>query len=155
MLVLCTILVILGVIGSVVPLLPGVPLIFAGILIFAWSTGFTVVDGRFVIIAFALMIASAVLDWVAGSIGARRYGASPAGVTGALIGGIAGLFLMGPWGIIMGTFVGALAGEVLAGRSLDRALRVGWGSVVGLLAGTIARLVIALTLAIMFFVKVF
>lgn len=155
MLIVAGILVATGVVGSVLPLLPGVPLIFGGILLYGWATKFTVVDGRFIALALGLTVLSAVLDWVAGSLGARRYGATSRGVIGALVGGIVGLLTMGPVGIFIGTFLGAVMGELLMGRSANEAMRAGWGSLLGLVAGTLARLAIAISLAVMFFSRVF
>src|SRR5690606_22520530 len=136
MLILSSILIVLGVVGSVLPLLPGVPLVFAGILLYGWATGFTVINGSFVALAFGLTLLSLVLDWVAGSLGARRYGATTWGVLGAMVGGVVGLLAFGPFGIIAGTFFGAMLGELLMGRAASAAMRAGWGSLLGLLIGT-------------------
>lgn len=154
MLIVASILVVLGVVGSVLPLLPGVPLIFIGYLLYGWATQFTVISGGLVLLALGLTVLSGILDWVAGSLGARRFGASPRGMLGALVGGIAGLFISGPIGIIAGTFIGAVLGELATGRTADEAMRAGWGSVLGLLLGTVARFVIAVTLAVLFFIRV-
>lgn len=154
-LIIASVLVLVGLAGSVLPLLPGVPLIFIGILIYGWATHFMLLEVGFIALALVLTILAAVIDWVAGSLGARRYGASRWGVAGALLGGLVGVVTVGPLGLILGTFIGALLGEVLAGRTTGEAVRAGWGSLLGLVGGTAVRFAIALTLTVMFFMKVF
>jgi hypothetical protein len=133
-----------GVAGSVVPLLPGPPLVLAGVLLYAWLTDFTVIGaGRLAILA-GLLALSYPLDYLAGALGVRRFGGSAWAVWGALAGAVVGVFFGIP-GIVLGPLAGAIAGELLRGRRLDESVKAGWGALVGLALGGLARL--GLTLA--------
>jgi uncharacterized protein len=134
-----------GIVGSVVPWMPGPLFVVAGALVWALATDFqTLGAGRLAILA-ALAALAFVLDLVVGAVGARRYGASRLGMAGAAAGAVLGLFF-GPVGLIVGCVVGAVAGELLHGADLRQSVRSGAGAVVGLLAGLAADLVVSLTM---------
>lgn len=134
-----------GLVGSVVPWMPGPLFILAGAVVWAFATDFQALGwGRLAILA-ALAVLSFLLDFLAGAIGARRYGASRWGVVGAILGAVVGLFL-GPLGLIAGCVVGAVAGELARGADLAGGVRSGLGALVGLLAGLLADLVLAITM---------
>ncbi len=132
-------LVVAGIAGTIVPLLPGAPLVFLGLVVAAWIDDFRKV-GWFTLTLLALLtlLAYAVDLW-ATRHGARRVGASGWALLGALLGGIAGLFFALP-GLILGPFLGAFAGEYLARRDLRQAGRAGLGTWLGLLLSTAGRL---------------
>lgn len=132
-------LVIAGFIGMVIPALPGPLLLFGGLFMAAWAEDFRHVGMPTLIVLGLLCLLAMVLDFIAGALGAKRYGASAAAVTGALIGAILGVFL-GPAGLLLGPFVGAMAGELLTGRALGQAGRSGWGATLGMLLGVVAKL---------------
>jgi len=129
----------LGVVGCIVPALPGVPLAYAGLWLLH-ATDRVQFSWQFLLIWGIVVVIVQVLDYIVPAWGTKKYGGSKAGVWGSTIGLIIGLF-MGPWGIILGPFVGAVVGELLSGKQTRDALRAGWGSFVGLLAGTILKLV--------------
>jgi uncharacterized protein YqgC (DUF456 family) len=134
-----------GLVGSVVPWLPGPLFIVAGALVWAVATDFeTLGVGRLLILG-GLAAAAFLLDFVVGALGAQRYGASRWGVVGALVGGVVGLFF-GPLGLIFGCIVGAVVGELVRGSDLERGIRSGVGAAVGLLAGLAADLVVSITM---------
>jgi uncharacterized protein YqgC (DUF456 family) len=134
-----------GLVGSVLPWLPGPLFILAGAVVWAVATDFeTVGVGRLVILG-ALAALGFLLDFILGALGARRYGASRWGIIGAIVGAIVGLFL-GPFGLILGCVAGAVAGEMLGGADLEGGVRSGFGALVGLLAGLVAELVVAITM---------
>jgi uncharacterized protein YqgC (DUF456 family) len=134
-----------GLVGSVLPWLPGPVLILAGALLWAFVTHFETLGwGRLAILA-GLAAVSAVLGFLAAALGARRYGASRWGVAGALIGGLVGIFF-GPLGLLIGCVAGAVTGELLRGTGLAGSVRSGVGSLVGLLAGLAADLVVSVTM---------
>ena len=136
------ILVVIGVAGTVLPALPGTPLVFGGLILAAWADGFTRV-GWGTLVALGLLTAlSFIAEFAAASLGTQRAGASRAAVVGATAGMIIGLFLGLP-GILLGPFVGAAAGELAAGRGIAQAGRAGAGAWVGLLLGTISKLALA------------
>ncbi len=134
-----------GLVGSILPWLPGPVLILAGALLWAFATDFETLGwGRLAILA-GLTAVSAVLGFLAAALGARRYGASRWGVAGALVGAVAGIFF-GPLGLLIGCMAGAVAGELLRGADLAGSLRSGVGAMVGLLAGLVADLVVSVTM---------
>jgi uncharacterized protein len=140
---------IVGLAGSVIPFLPGTPLIFAGALVYAFATGFTPVGaGRLAILA-ALAILAYVLEHVAGALGARRYGGSRWAVMGAILGALVGLFF-GPLGLVVGPIVGAVALELSRSGHLERSVRSGFGTLVGMVAGVVANFVLALIMIALF-----
>jgi uncharacterized protein YqgC (DUF456 family) len=140
--VVAALLVIVGIAGTVLPVLPGVAFVFGGLLLAAWADGFQRV-GAFTVAILGILTALAVAaDFMASAFGAKKMGASPRAVAGATIGAIVGIFFGLP-GLVLGPFVGAVAGELSANRELRHAGRAGLGTWVGLLLGSIAKLVLA------------
>ena len=141
-LALAAILVIIGVLGTVLPVLPGVLLVFGGLFLAAWAQDFTRVGwvGLGVIGVLALLAFAA--DFVASLLGAKRVGASPKALIGAAIGGFIGVFFGLP-GILLGPFLGAVIGELIARGGLKQATKVGVGTWLGLLFAAVAKLVLA------------
>ena len=137
--VLAAILVVVGFVGRIVPALPGVPLVFAGLFVAAWADGFQHV-GLWTLIGLGVLTVIAVaVDFLAGLAGAKRVGASRLALIGAAIGTIVGLFFGIP-GLLLGPFLGALVGELAAGGTLHRAANVGVGAWIGFLVGTVLKL---------------
>ena len=141
------ILVAIGLVGIVLPALPGLPLVFCGMLLGAWADGFAHVGVATLSVLALLTLLSLAVDFWAAAMGARRVGASRLALIGALIGTLAGIFF-GPVGLFLGPFVGALAGELLHGRRLDgarlgQATRVGVGTWIGIVAGIALKLMLA------------
>jgi hypothetical protein len=143
----------IGVIGSVLPFMPGSPLILAGAFLYAWHTNFTVISWGVLLVLAALVVLSQLLDYVASTIGAKRYGASVWGIAGAFIGGIMGMFLGGIIGILIGPFLGAVVFELLQGREMNASLKIGFGTFIGFIGGTIGKFIIALTMVGVFFAQ--
>jgi len=117
---IAALLVVVGFLGILLPALPGLPLVFLGMLLAAWAGGFAKIGVATLVLLGILTLLSMAVDFWAAALGARRVGASRLAVIGALLGTFAGLFL-GPAGLFLGPFVGALAGELVHGRRLDRA----------------------------------
>ncbi|HEY0975166.1 MAG TPA: DUF456 family protein [Solimonas sp.] len=138
-------LVAVGLAGAVLPVLPGVPLVFAGLWLGAWIDGYTRVGGFTIGVLAALTVLALVLDIVASALGAKRVGASPQAVTGAVLGSIVGLFFGLP-GLVLGPFVGAVVGELTARSGAERAATVGVATWIGLLLGALAKLAISLAM---------
>lgn len=135
----------IGIAGAVLPALPGVPMVFIGLWLGAWIDGYSRVGTGTLIVLGILTALALLIDFVASALGAKRVGASAKAVTGAVLGSIVGLFFGLP-GIILGPFVGAVLGELAAQRNLDHATRVGIATWLGLLFGTIAKLVVSLVM---------
>ncbi|WP_281784001.1 DUF456 domain-containing protein [Sinimarinibacterium flocculans] len=138
-------LVALGIAGAVLPALPGVPMVFAGLWLGAWIDGYARIGTGTLIVLGVLTALSLLIDFVASALGAKRVGASPKAVTGAVLGSLVGLFFGLP-GIILGPFIGAVLGELATQRNFDQATRVGIATWMGLLFGTIAKLVTSLVM---------
>jgi uncharacterized protein YqgC (DUF456 family) len=147
---LATVLVIVGVAGTVLPVLPGALFVFAGLLLAAWADGFARVGPVALTLIGILGALAFVADFVASLLGAKRVGASPLALVGATVGGIAGIFLGIP-GMIFGPFAGAVAGEFIARRELRRAGKVGVGTWLGMVAAAVAKLVLAFLMIATFF----
>lgn len=138
--ILALLLVLAGAAGTVLPVLPGVPLVFLGLLAAAWSDGFERVGAPTLILLGLLAMLSFAIDAGASALGARRVGASWQALAGAVAGSLAGLFFGLP-GLLLGPFLGAFAGEWIARRDLRQAGRAGAGTWLGLVlaaAGKIA-----------------
>lgn len=131
-----------GFVASVLPNLPGIAVMFGGMLLAAWVGHFQKIPVGVIVFLAVIATFSIVFDFVAGSVGARRYGASKAAVWGAFIGTIVGLFFGIP-GIILGPFVGAVIGQLASGSRVGHAARVGVGTWIGLLIGTAIKLATA------------
>jgi uncharacterized protein YqgC (DUF456 family) len=134
-----------GVVGVVVPGLPGAILVFAGLALGAWIDGFTRVGLGTLAVLAALTAATYLLDFLATAVGARRFGTSWWGVLGAVLGTLGGLFFGLP-GLVLGPFLGAFAAELLARRDVRQASRAGLGAWLGLLLGTAGRLALVLAM---------
>jgi len=136
-------LVLLGIAGTALPMLPGAPLVWMGLWLLAMQDGYAHVGWGTLGILFALMLCAALVDHFAAVWGVRRVGASARAMAGAFIGGVLGIFGGLP-GVILGPVIGALVGELLAGRDHRQASRV------GLAAGLSFVLAIALKLGLVF-----
>lgn len=133
---------IIGIIGSVVPVLPGTTLSFVGLLCAFMTEGSTISESTLWIWG-AITLAVFVLDYILPGYFSKVFGGSKAGITGATIGVFIGLF-MGPMGIILGPFVGAVAGEMLnQQRPFGEAIKVGFGSLISFIVGTGLKLVVS------------
>lgn len=144
----------IGIIGTVVPILPGTTIILAAALLHRFALGPTRSLGWSALIGLiALALVSYVLDAGAGYFGAKKFGATKWGIFGGVIGGLAGIFFGLP-GIFLGPVVGAFAGEFLSGKALIKAGRAGWGTVVGLLVGMLAKIVLGLAMVAIFLTSV-
>ena len=134
-----------GVVGTVLPVIPGAMLIFAGAVLGAWIDDWSRVSAWTLGVIGLLALISIACDFVAGSLGAKRLGASPLAVSGAAIGTVVGVFT-GLWGVLFMPFVGAAIGEFIAMRNLQRAGRVGIATGVGLLVGVVVKLALAFSM---------
>jgi uncharacterized protein YqgC (DUF456 family) len=138
-------LILAGLAGAVLPAIPGVPLVFAGVWLGASIDDYTRISAWTVVAVGVLGAIAMAMDLIASALGAKKVGASRQAVTGAALGTFAGLFFGLP-GIVLGPFVGAVVGEVMARGSLEQAMSVGVGTWLGLLFGTLAKLALSLVM---------
>jgi hypothetical protein len=158
--ILGVICILIGIIGSILPGLPGPPLSYLGLLLLHW-TKLVDFSQRSLIIWAVIVILVSILDYVVPIWGTKKYGGTKAGVVGSTVGLIVGIVLlpllgivlgpMGLIGILGGPFIGAFIGEMSAGRSSDSAWRAAFGSFAGFVAGTIMKLAVSIVAAVHFF----
>jgi uncharacterized protein YqgC (DUF456 family) len=139
--IVAIVLIAIGVVGTVVPALPGVTLMFAGMALGAWIDDFTRVPGWVLVVLGVLTAIAWIVDFAAGALGAKRVGASGRAVVGAAVGTLVGIFA-GLWGLLFMPLVGAAIGEYSAQRDLRRAGKVGIATWIGLLLGTAVKIAI-------------
>lgn len=135
-------LIVIGVIGTVLPALPGVVFVFAGILLGAWIDDFTVVSVGSVVACGVITLIAWGVEYVAGIMGAKKVGASRQAVIGSLIGTVAGVF-SGLWGLLFMPLAGAAIGQYIYDRDLIRAGNVGIATWLGMVAGMLAKIALS------------
>ena len=146
---LALLLMLVGLIGCMVPAFPGTPLVLAAAIIHRLCFGSAGASNAVLILLAVLTVISLAFDFLAGLLGANKFGATWRGAVGALLGGIVGLFFNLP-GIIIGPFVGATVLELLGGREFEKAIKAGVGATLGLFAGIIGKFSIAVVMILLF-----
>jgi len=137
---------VIGIIGCLMPVLPGPPVSYTGLLLLQltsrhpFSTRFLVVFGIVTVLAL-------VLDYIIPVYGTRKLQGTTYGIWGSALGLIIGIVFFSPFGIIIGPLLGAFIGELVAGKDIKRAMRSSLGSLIGFLAGTAIKLVLSITMA--------
>jgi len=139
--ILAVVLIVVGVVGTVLPALPGAILVFAGVALAAWIDDFARISGWTLGVLGVLTVIAWLTDYVAAAAGAKKVGASKYAIIGAAIGTVAGVFT-GLVGLIFMPLVGAAIGEFLAQRDALRAGRVGIATWLGMLAGTVVKVAV-------------
>lgn len=129
-----------GILGCVLPLIPGPPLNYLGLLLLHFTERYQF-STQFLLIWAAITVVVYALDYVIPAWGTRKFGGSRRGVWGSVIGLVVGLFFFPPFGIIVGPFAGAVIGELTAGKDSGTALKAGFGSFIGFLLGTLIKLI--------------
>lgn len=139
---LAAFLILAGFAGLILPALPGIPLIYTGLLVLAWSENFAYVGWITLTVLGVLALLSYGADLLAASLGAKRFGASPRAIWGAALGALFGLFF-GIVGILLGPFAGAVIGEFSGKSSARESLRAGLGATLGLIFGALLKIALA------------
>ena len=142
LLLLAAAMVVAGLAGLILPILPGAALLLAGLIVAAWAESFAYVGAKTIAVLTLLACLIFAVDFVAGSLGARRFGASPRAALGAAIGALVGIWF-GLIGIFVGPFIGAVAGELSVRRTFAEAGRAGIGTALGLAIGAAVKLALA------------
>lgn len=141
--------VIVGILGCILPLLPGLPLCYLGVLLLHFSAPVDF-SYTFLITWALLIILIQLLDYYIPVWGTKKFGGGRCGAWGSAFGVVLGLFFA-PWGLIVGPFVGAVIGELIDNKDIRSAFRAGFGSFIGFLAGSLIKLVASILLAYYFF----
>lgn len=134
--------IVVGFAGFVLPMLPGIPLVFAGLVLLAWAENFAHVGWVTLSVLGVLAVASYGVDFLATAMGAKKFGASSRAIWGAAIGTLAGLFFGLP-GLLLGPFLGAVVGEFTGKASFKAATHAGVGATLGLLFGALLKIALA------------
>lgn len=140
-----SILLILGIIGCIIPALPGPPIAYISLpLLLAYSDLVEYPSTGFLFTSAFVVIAITVIDYFLPAWGTKKFGGSDAGKRGSMVGLVLSLFfpIFGPLTILIGPFVGAVAGEIISGKSTEVALRSGLGSFLGFVAGSVLKLMV-------------
>ena len=139
---LAVILILVGIAGVILPALPGLPLVFIGMLLAAWAGDFQQIGWVTLVVLGLLTLLSVAVDFFATLVGAKRVGASKKALWGAVLGTFVGIFF-GPIGLFAGPFVGALLGELWHGKEIGQATKVGLGTWLGIVLGIVLKLGVA------------
>ncbi len=143
--ILALIFVTAGMVGLVLPAIPGPPMIFAGLVMAAWAEGFIHVGGVTIAVLAVLAVIAVAADFLAGALGAKHFGTGRKAMIGAAIGGLIGLFFGIP-GIIAGPFIGAVLGEFSVRKNFRSAGLAGIGAWLGVVIGVAAKVAIGFTM---------
>ena len=141
-LVLAFVLLAVGLLGAVVPVLPGPPLSYVGLLLMQWS-GYAGFSPAFLWIWAGITVLVTVMDYFLPSMMAKRFGGSRAAAIGSFVGLVAGIFFFPPWGMIAGPFLGAFAGELIQNRNTGKALKAALGAFLAFIAGSGVKLIVS------------
>jgi hypothetical protein len=147
--VLAVAMIVIGVVGTVLPALPGAVFVLGGIALAAWIEDFTRISGWTVAVAAVLAVLAIAADYVSALLGAKKAGASRLAILGAALGTFAGIFT-GFVGLLFMPLVGAAIGEYIADRNLERAGKVGVATWIGLLLGTAVKVALVFTMVGLF-----
>ena len=137
----------LGIVGCIAPALPGPPISYVAILVYHFAKGGEVFSLAFLFVALFFVIAAAAMDYFLPIYTTKKFGGTKQGVWGGIIGLAVGLFIP-PWGILVGPLVGAVIGDLVAGKQFESALKAGIGSFVGFILATSAKLAVSITLTV-------
>lgn len=146
---------VVGMVGAVYPILPGVLAIYAAYFIYGWLISWEPFGFWFWLIQTLIVIIIIVADYAVSALGVKKFGGNKAAIIGSTIGLIIGPFVIPAFGIILGPFIGAVVGELIIGTSWQNAVRAGIGSVLGFFASSVVKIALQLAMIIIFFIWVF
>ena len=153
LIILTIIAILIGIGGCILPVIPGIPLGFAAILLYAWYDGFTHITVNHLIILAVLTIISVVSDYVLIALSSRLSGSSKYSAIGATVGTILGIFIIPPLGIIIFCLLGAYLTELYFNKDSNKAIKAALGSVVGLFSGMVFKVILGVIMLVFFIAK--
>lgn len=154
-LIITILVIILGIAGTILPMIPGIPLVFLAILVYGWMEGFKLITGNYLLIIGILTLLSIAFSYLSAVLGARHFGSGRLGLWGALIGTFAGLLLFPPIGLLIGPFAGAFIGEYISVQDTEKAIKAAFGSLLGLFTGVVFNLAIGIYMLVTFLMNVY
>jgi uncharacterized protein YqgC (DUF456 family) len=152
---LVIVLFIVGMVGTVYPVLPSVLAIYAAFFVYGWLISFERFGVWFWLIQTLIVAAIVIADYAVSAYGVKRFGGSRASVIGSTIGLIIGPFVIPVFGLVIGPFLGAVIGELLRGTEWKLALKAGVGSVLGFFSSVVVKIALQIVMIILFFLWVF
>lgn len=155
LLILGLLLALVGLIGCILPVIPGPPISFLSLIVLSYARHWEPFSTTFLVVMGVITAVVVVLDYIIPAGGARRYGASKAGVAGSVIGTVVGFFFVPPFGIFVGAFLGAIAGELVIRKGGKDALRAGWGVFVGFAVSTGIKMAFACVVLFFYIAELF
>lgn len=153
--IITLVVIIIGIAGTFLPLLPGVPLVFGAIAAYGWYEGFQLITPRYLVIIAGLAVLSLFVDYWSTYMGAKYFNSSKMGLWGAVLGSLLGLFIFPPLGLLICPWLGAITGELIQGNDLQKAMRSGLGAVIGLFSGIVFKMILAIGMLVSFLLRVF
>ncbi len=148
--VLVILLFVIGMAGTIYPILPGALAIYAAFFVYGFFFSFKEFGIMFWTIQSLIVIILFIADYAVSAWGVKRFGGTKASVVGSTIGLIAGPFVIPAFGLIIGPFGGAVIGELIAGKSLEQSIKAGWGALVGLFTSVVVKIILQLVMIIAF-----
>jgi len=148
--VIVVLLFVIGMLGAVYPILPGAVAIYAAFFVYGFMVSFKPFGWMFWTIQTLIVAVLFIADYAVNAWGVKRYGGSRASVIGSTVGVIIGPFVIPAFGLVIGPFAGAVIGELIAGSDLNRSVKVGWGSLVGLYTSVVVKIVLQALMIVLF-----
>lgn len=148
--IIVVVLFIVGMAGAVYPILPGALAIYAAFFVYGFMISFEPFGWLFWTIQTLIVAVLFLADYAVNAWGVKRYGGSRASVVGSTIGVLVGPFVIPAFGLVIGPFAGAVIGELLTGSDLDRSVKVGWGSLVGLFTSVVVKIALQAVMILLF-----
>lgn len=142
----------IGLAGAIFPILPGALAIYLAFFVYGWFFGFEQFGVWFWIIQTLIVVVLFVADYVVNAWGVKKYGGSKLSTTLSTIGVIIGPFVIPAFGLVIGPFLGAFVGEMIGGSSVQKSAKVGFGSVLGLFASTVMKVILQIAMVVIFFI---
>jgi uncharacterized protein len=153
-LIISTIIILVGMVGIFLPVLPGTWLVFAGTLLYAWGTNFQVISIGYLILFGVLASLAWGIDYLASLLTAKKYGTSKYGLIGSVLLGIIGLIIFNIPGLIIGQLLGVILGELYFGKKMQSAVKSGMVVFVGYLIGSTIKIILSSVIVVIFYIKV-
>ncbi|MCD5415179.1 MAG: DUF456 domain-containing protein [Clostridiales bacterium] len=138
----------IGVIGTIMPFVPGIPLMFLIIIIYSFLENWQAFSTLLIVTTGVLTLISFIIDYFASAIGVKKYGGSKYAPLGAIVGSILGVVMLGPFGLVFGAFGGVIAIELLVGKKFEETFKAATGTFIGMLGGSLVSFIIALVIFI-------
>lgn len=154
-LIMCVLIILLGLAGTVLPFIPGIPLIFIAIITYGWYENFNLITPKYLAVMGGITFLSVLVDYLSAYWGAKYFGSSKEALYAAILGSILGIFILPPLGIIIFPIIAAVVTEYFKKQDLSAAIHTGVGTIIGLFSGIIFKMVLGTIMLVSFLIIVF